>query len=137
MTHEDLAISYLKKIEVRAKVLQIYLEEGDYSDVVRESQELVELAIKGILRKFTIDPPKLHDVGKILLECKNRFNSEDQLLLEKIADASKWLRKERELSMYGEIDFIPSEEYTLEEANRAIESAIMCLNLARKIIKKI
>jgi HEPN domain-containing protein len=30
--------------------------------VVREAQELVELALKGMLRAIGIEPPKLHDV---------------------------------------------------------------------------
>ncbi len=135
MTHEDLAKSYLKKVEIRLKVLPIFLEENDYSDVIREAQEIVELSLKGILRKFTIDPPKIHDVSKILLEFKDRFNEEELKLLETIIEDSKWLRKERELSMYGDIDFIPTEEYSEEEALRALNAATICVKLSKKIIE--
>jgi hypothetical protein len=33
---------------------------------------------------------------------------------EDLAPLAKWLRKERELSFYGDTDFIPTEEYTKE-----------------------
>ena len=51
----------------RLKILGVLLDERSYSDVVREAQELVELALKGILRQIGIDPPKQHDVCSLLL----------------------------------------------------------------------
>jgi HEPN domain-containing protein len=42
------------------------LGEDDYSDVVREAQEIVELALKGMLRQIGIEPPKWHDVGQLI-----------------------------------------------------------------------
>ncbi len=36
-----------------------------------------------------------------------------------LAAASKLLRKEREFSFYGDIDFIPTEEYDTDDASRA------------------
>jgi len=36
VTSESLAVSYLKKATTRLKVLAFLLEEGSYSDVVRE-----------------------------------------------------------------------------------------------------
>jgi hypothetical protein len=38
MTNLDLAKSYFKKIDARIKVLYIFFNEKDYSDVVRETQ---------------------------------------------------------------------------------------------------
>jgi HEPN domain-containing protein len=35
---------------------------GLHADVVRESQEIVELGLKGLLRVSGLDPPKEHDV---------------------------------------------------------------------------
>ncbi|AIY90673.1 hypothetical protein GACE_1642 [Geoglobus acetivorans] len=45
---------------------------------------------------------------------------------------SKELRKERELSFYGAEDFIPLEEYTAEEALRAINYAKFVVDVVRK-----
>jgi len=136
MTNHDLASSYLFKAQKRLKILDILLEEEDYSDVIREAQEIVELSLKGLLRRVGIDPPKWHDVGSIILEHKIRFTDEIKPDLKKCADISKQLRKERELSFYGDIDFIPTEEYTREDALAVIEEAHFVVHIAEKAIEK-
>lgn len=106
MTNEDLALSYLQKSIVRRKALQIYMDGESYSDVVRESQEPVELL--------------------------SSFGNFD---LDFIAKESKWLRKERELAMYGDLDFIPSSEYSKKDAERALAAAESALLMAKSVIK--
>ena len=49
MTSISLGASYLTKAATRLKVLDLLLSEQAYSDVVREAQEVVELALKGVL----------------------------------------------------------------------------------------
>lgn len=134
MTNKTLAQSYLLKATKRLKVLDVLFQEEAYSDVIREAQELVELAMKGILRQIGIEPPKQHDVGPLLLEFKDRLPTEVTPNAEKLARISKWLRKEREFSFYGDIDFIPTEEYTEEDAKRALTDAAFVLTMARKTI---
>lgn len=134
MTTLDLARSYLKKARSRLKLLPILLEDGDYSDVVREAQEIVELALKGMLRHQGIEPPKWHDVGDMLLAHAGRFPSGTVDMLSQLADVSKWLRKERELAFYGDIDFIPSEEYERGDAERAISDAKLVFDAAARLI---
>ena len=63
MTNTSLAKSYLVKAGHRLKVLSILFEDGAYSDVVREAQEVVELALKGMLRQVGIEPPRWDDVA--------------------------------------------------------------------------
>ncbi len=76
MKNLSLAKSYLDKAHKRLKILSMLLGEDDYSDVVREAQEIVELALKGMLRQIGIEPPKWHDVGQLILEYKTRFPDE-------------------------------------------------------------
>lgn len=90
--------SYLKKAGDRLEVLDLLLKKGAYSDVVQEAQELVELALKGMLRAIGIEPPKLHDVGGLLRDHRNRFPEDVRSLLDELARISKRLRKERELA---------------------------------------
>lgn len=135
MTNEDLALSYLQKSIVRRKALQIYMDGESYSDVVRESQELVELCLKGVLRRLGIDPPKLHDVGNLILDRGELLSSFGNFDLDFIAKESKWLRKERELAMYGDLDFIPSSEYSKKDAERALAAAESALLMAKSVIK--
>lgn len=135
MTNESLAQSYLKKASDRLDVLELLLGKGAYSDVVREAQELVELALKGMLRSIGIEPPKLHDVGSLLLEHRERFPETVQTQLADLASISKRLRKERELAFYGDLDFIPTEEYSYEDAHEARQEAQRVLQAAHRVIR--
>lgn len=95
-------------------------------------KETVELALKGMLRAIGVEPPKYHDVGGLLLEHGDRFKTTITKHLERAAVISKRLRKERELAFYGDIDFIPTEEYTEQDARQAIEDAKWVVELAKK-----
>jgi len=68
VTNRSLAQSYRKKAEDRLELLDVLERKSAWSDVVREAQEIVELALKDILRDAGIEPPKWHDVGDILVE---------------------------------------------------------------------
>ncbi len=133
MTNLDLALSYITKARKRLKVLDVLLDEQDYSDVIRESQEIVELATKAMLRRIGIDPPKWHDVSGILLEHKDRFPGEIRKALGEVTKVSKRLRKERELSFYGDIDFIPTEEYTEEDARQFMKETAFVVETALRL----
>jgi len=133
MTNDDLSSSYLIKAEKRLKILDILMKEEDYSDVVREAQEIVELAQKSILRKLGIDPPKWHDVSDIILANLELIPDEIHQDIKKIINITKWLRGEREISFYGDIDFIPTSEYDIEDARKAIYCAVEWVNICRKL----
>ncbi|HRR27179.1 MAG TPA: HEPN domain-containing protein [Acidobacteriota bacterium] len=134
MTNLTLARSYLLKAWKRLKILPVLMEEEAYSDVVREAQEIVELALKGMLRHVGIEPPKWHDVGPLVVEQRDRWPRGVQELCDELAETSRWLRKEREFSFYGEIDFIPSEQYVAADAERAMTEARQAVTAARMVI---
>lgn len=123
MTNLTLAESYLRKAINRLDILDLLMGKGAYSDVVREAQEIVELALKGLLRFAGVEPPKYHDVGGLLMQHAHRFCPEVASRIPAAARISKKLRKERELAFYGDIDFIPTEEYGLDDAREAREGA--------------
>lgn len=134
MSSRELALSYLFKAKKRLKALQVLFEEEDYSDVIREAQEIVELCLKAMLRSAGIEPPKIHEVSSLLIEHKDRFREDISKEFEEIARISRRLRKERELAFYGETDFIPTEEYTEEDAREAIRGAEFVLRIAEKTV---
>ncbi|MEW6273889.1 MAG: HEPN domain-containing protein [Bacillota bacterium] len=134
MTSVTLAQSYLVKATKRLKILPVLLAEEAYSDVVREAQEIVELAVKGILRYIGIEPPKQHDVGYLLVEFQDRLPEEVRREAGKIAKISKWLRKEQEFAFYGDADFIPTEEYTEQDARRGMQDANFVVQMAMGVI---
>jgi HEPN domain-containing protein len=94
---------------------------------VREAQGFVGLALKAMLRAVGVDRPKWHDVGPVLLEQAELFPEATRTSLLELARVSKWLRKEREFSFYSDIDFIPTEQYTREDARRAVGDALHTL----------
>ena len=51
-----------------------------------------------------------------------------------LAAGSQWLRAQRELSFYGDVDWIPTERYTVIDGNKALAIADLSLSLAEKII---
>lgn len=134
MTVDELARAYVTKASKRRRALEVLLEEEAYSDVVREAQELVELALKSMLRFVGVDPPKWHDVGPILKEQERLFPEWIKGHLGQLADISRWLRKEREFAFYGDVDFIPTEEYAREDAERATQDALFVLDKAQRLL---
>lgn len=134
VTNRSLALAYIEKAQKRLRVLDVLLEENAYSDVVREAQEVVELALKAMLRLIGVEPPKQHDVGGLLVDHALRFAEEVRYELPALAATSKWLRKEREFAFYGDIDFIPTEEYTLADAEKANNEARHVVKVAQRCV---
>ncbi len=134
MTNGSLAASYLIKARTRLKVLRVLFEDEAYSDVVREAQEIVELALKGMLRQAGMEPPHWHDVSRFVVEHRARFPTVSDEEIERLAAVSKALRKERELAFYGATDFIPTEEYTREQAQEALDGARRVVSVAARVI---
>ena len=112
MTNWTLADDYFRKARIRRKALDVFRDGGSHDDVVRESQELVELVLKGVLRQAGVDPPKWHDVGQILEENASLLLPAIRAELSRMCQLSAYLRRERELSFYGDDDFIPSQKYS-------------------------
>ncbi len=135
MTNWTLAKDYFRKSLIRRKALNIYYNECSYDDVIRESQELVELLLKGVLRLLGVDPPKWHDVGQILEENVARLPNPIQVALPRICKLSSMLRKERELSFYGDDDFIPSQHYSKEDAEKVLTDLDWLIALVDDLFK--
>ncbi len=108
-----------------------------HSDVVREAQELVELALKGMLRAVGVEPPKVHDVGSLLVEHTTLFVPDVRDDLPRAAAVSKRLRRDRELAFYGDVDFIPTEQYTSADASLAYDDAAWVVGLATRVIDRL
>ena len=134
MNNATLAQSYLVKAQTRLKILDVLLTESAFSDVMRESREIVELALKGMLRQIGIEPPKWHDVSSLIIEFRARFPESVEKEAERLAEISSYLRKEREISFYGDIDFIPTEKYSRADAVKAIADAGFVVGKAKQVI---
>ena len=98
MRNPGLARDYLRRAKIRLAALDVLFEGESWADVVRESQEIVELALKGLLRFRGIDPPRVHDVSEVLLAERQRLPTRIAREVESLAEWSRHLRRDRELA---------------------------------------
>ena len=131
MRNPELALDYIRRAGARLRALDVLFEEESWADVVRESQEIVELSLKSLLRACGVDPPRIHDVSEVLLSERARLPAAIGPELEALAEASRQLRRDRELAFYGAEDLTPSGFYTRRDAERARASARRTVELVR------
>ena len=100
--------------------------------VVRRSQEVVELSLKGLLKLMGVEPPKTRDVGdtfaKICTEKKIQIETEK---LVEIRQISHRLARDRAPA------FCTEREYTREQASRALQSAETVLTEAEDMTRRL
>jgi HEPN domain-containing protein len=123
MHNRDLASDYVRRAAVRLRAVDTLFEAESWADVVRESQEVVELALKGLLRACGVDPPRIHDVSDVLRAEAQRLPPALHPEVDAMAEASRQLRRDRELAFYGTEDLTPSGFYQRGDAEQARESA--------------
>lgn len=125
MHHRSLAADYIKRAQARIRAISVLMDAESWPDVVRESQEVVELALKALLRSASIETPRIHDLTPVLKAERERLpEGIDDDTIDRWAAASRRLRRDRELAFYGTEDLIPGEFYTREDAERAQQSAV-------------
>lgn len=123
MKNSSLAGEYLERCGKRLRAVHLLFELEDWPDTVRESQEVVELCLKALLRLCRIEPPRFHDASQVLELHAAQLSEEFRQVLPKVAAISRRLRRDRELAFYGSEDLTPSEFYKREDAAEALEAA--------------
>jgi HEPN domain-containing protein len=123
MHNSALIQDYITRARHRLAAIDLLHDRGDYADVVRMCQETVELALKALVRSAGIEPPRTHDVSRILTDEAARFPQDLGAHLPRLASISHSMRRDRELAFYGTEDLTPSEFYRREHAEAARGSA--------------
>jgi len=118
-----LAEDYIRRPRKRLAALDALCGERAWPDVVREAQEVVELALKGLARRYRIETPRLHDVSDVLVESRTVLSEALAADLERLCEISRRLRRDRELAFYGSEDLTPSDFYREKDARLAREDA--------------
>ena len=131
MQNTQLAKDYVIRAEKRISALKALFKEEAWADVVRESQEVVELALKGLLRAHQIEVPRVHDVSDILIKEQEALPETLKKEIPKLAKISKSLRRDRELAFYGSEDLTPLDFYSEEDASLAMEQAIFTVSTVK------
>ncbi len=123
MRNLALAADHVRRAQARLRALDVLYEAQSWADVVRESQEVVELALKGLLHAVGVDPPRVHDVADVLEAERDRLPAALADDLGRLAAASRSLRRDRELAFYGAQDIVPYDFYKEADASEAREAA--------------
>jgi HEPN domain-containing protein len=135
MHNADLIEDYITRSGHRLEAVKLLFARESYADVVRESQEIIELCLKALLRFVRIDPPRSHDVSEIILENKSRLPKNIASEAEKLASISHSMRRDRELSFYGSEDLTPGHFYKKMDGQTALQAADYVYTTCRKILK--
>ena len=131
MRNVDLAGDYVRRAEVRLRALDVLFEAESWADVVRESQEIVELTLKALLRVCGVDPPRVHDVSEVLLAERARLPEALMEEVDTLATISRNLRRDRELAFYGAEDLTPSGFYSRQDGEQAQSGARRTVDLVK------
>ena len=134
MRNRDLAADYVRRAEVRLRAIEVLFEAESWADVVRESQEAVELALKGLLRRVGVDAPRIHDVSEVLIAERERLPEDLAGRIEELAAVSRELRRDRELAFYGAEDLTPSSFYSRDDAVRAFDGVRLVVTAVSPVV---
>jgi hypothetical protein len=127
----DLARDYVHRAEIRLRALEVLFDAESWADVVREAQEVVELALKGLLRAHGISPPRVHDVSDVLDAERAHLPQALESEIDDLIRISRDLRRDRELAFYGAEDLTPSGFYERGDAERALSAAAHTVTVVR------
>lgn len=135
MHNRTLGEDYLARATHRLAALDVLFDRESWADVVRESQEVVELALKSLLRFSAIEDPRVHDVGQILCLESGRLPESVRPNIEDLAAISRSLRRDRELAFYGSEDLTPSDFYQKPDAELARAGARRVVEIVTAAVK--
>lgn len=130
----SLVEDHLFRSQNRLAALEVLYERKSWADVVRESQEIVELALKALLKHSNIEVPRIYDVSQILIENKPLFSTDLKNHIERFSEISREMRRDRELSFYGSEDLTPSEFYKEADAKKARDNVTWLVELIVKVL---
>jgi HEPN domain-containing protein len=136
MTSDRIARDYLRQAKLRRLTLDTLRAAGGHAAVVRESQEIVELILKGALRFIGVDPPKRHDVHVTLMQFTGRLPAAWEQALGELRGSLDRLAQDRGPAFYGDeaADIPPSELFGEADALRAIGIADRLLELYGRLV---
>jgi len=135
MRNPELARDYFDRAARRLKAIDTLYAEKGWADVVRESQEAVELALKALLRKSDVEVPRIHDVSDVLRDNEQLLPRSVASHLDELCETSRRLRRDRELAFYGSEDLTPSSFYKEADARDARKLARRVVDVVAKAFR--
>jgi len=134
MRSDEIARSYHSQARLILTAAERYQRDRVWHLSVRRSQESVEFSLKGLLRGAGLEIPHVHDVSAFLIEHVERLPTGLVSHLERLVSVSRRLRREREVSFYGdeESDAPPDRLYSAGDAEQAVADARMVVELCER-----
>jgi len=134
MRSQELSRDYVRRAAARLDALDVLFRAESWPDVVRESQEVVELALKGLLRACGVEPPRVHDVSEVLQAERGRLPAPVRDEVDRLCTISRTLRRDRELAFYGAEDLTPSGFYSRNDAEAARDGARLVVRVVKPVV---
>jgi len=136
MTSIRLAEAFLDRARTRLQALDALRAEADFSDVVREARDIVDLCIRGMLRVMDIEVSRWREAGEILQENIRRFPSEIVAHEERLMGILKDLAQANEIPPSDEepVPHAVIEKMNIADADRATAEAEWVLGIAEMTI---
>lgn len=135
MYNDSLAADYLLRAKHRLAAVKVLLELESWADVVRESQEIVEIALKALLRAYRVEVPRIHDVSGVLEQNRDLLPESVRERINELSGISRSLRRDRELAFYGSEDLTPSEFYKKPDADTALSQASLVVSVVAEALE--
>jgi len=132
--NKDRAEKALKSAEREFRSAVACLEDKDYVGSLKYLQECMEYAVKAVLIAYGVDYPKIHAVGRLLYEIREKYPPWFLKQIQAMAEVTDDLARGRPRFRYPYEH--PPEQYetmareTLSKAKKALESC-------RKLIKQL
>ncbi|MBI3181681.1 MAG: HEPN domain-containing protein [Myxococcales bacterium] len=138
MTTDLMARGYLARAIARASALKVYFDARCWPDVVRESQEAVELFLKAALRRVGVEPARTHDVGDSLRASAIRFPEFFASKIPDLAYVSAVLAGDRGPAFYGDErrGIPPDQLFNQSDAERALEQVSFVRELCVRLLEE-
>lgn len=138
MTSDRIARDYLQQAQARRIAVDALFTARAHPAVVRESQDVVELVLKGALRFVGVEPAKRHDVHDLVEQFIDRFPAEWRHTVGELGPALTQLAQDRAPALYGKEaeDIPPSELFGEADARRAMGVADRLLSLYGRLLEE-
>lgn len=136
MHNDALVADYLLRARHRLAAVKVLMDLESWADVVRESQEVVEITLKALLRASRVEVPRIHDVSTVLEENRDLLPTILSERVGELSEISRSLRRDRELAFYGSEDLTPSDFYRQSDAATAQSQATFVVDTVTEALKE-
>jgi len=136
MTSSRLGRLYVDEARGRVALARLALQNGLWATAVRETQECVELFLKGALRLVAVEPARTHDVAEALRREAARFPEWFRGAVDQLATISTALAGDRGMAFYGDErqELGPQELFDEGDARRAIADLEFVARLCERLV---